>query len=75
MAKQCPVTKEQFENSAKDLVIQLEGNVLVAKPGEFQSGSYGWKMNGKATITIDGVKVPVQVGLNITCIGSKPGGE
>jgi len=75
MAKQCPVTKEQFEDHAKDVIVQMEGNVLVAKPDKFQSGSFGWKLNGKATIVVDGVKIPVQVGMNITCIGSKPGGE
>jgi serine/threonine protein kinase len=38
---------------------------------EFSAGSFGWYVNGKATIDIDGVSVPVQVGMNLTVIGSK----
>ena len=33
--------------------------------------TFGWNINGKMTITVDGKALPVQVGLNLTVVGSK----
>jgi hypothetical protein len=38
---------------------------------EFSTGSLGWYLNGKTTIEIDGKPVAVQIGLNLTIVGSK----
>ncbi|HKB39774.1 MAG TPA: hypothetical protein VKD72_25280, partial [Gemmataceae bacterium] len=38
---------------------------------EFSTGSLGWYLNGKTVVEINGVRVPVQIGLNLTIIGSK----
>jgi hypothetical protein len=38
---------------------------------EFSTGSLGWYLNRKIEIDVGGVKVPVQVGLNLTIVGSK----
>ncbi len=44
---------------------------MVAEPKGFSTGSFGWYLNGKVTLTIDGKAVPVQIGANFTVVGSK----
>jgi len=38
---------------------------------EFSTGSFGWYLNGKILVPIDGKNVSVQVGMNLTVVGSK----
>ena len=38
---------------------------------EFSTGSFGWYVNGKASIVVDGKPIQCQVGMNITVVGSK----
>jgi hypothetical protein len=73
MAKKttCPVTREQFRAKAKPVPITIAGQQLVADVKEFSTGSLGWYLNGKTSIEIDGVLVSVQIGLNLTIVGSK----
>ena len=37
----------------------------------FSTGSFGWYLNGKTTVMVDGKAVSVQIGLNLTLVGSK----
>lgn len=67
----CPITLEQFRQGAKPLNIEIKDRSLVAEVKEFSTGSFGWYLNGKVTVEIDGVRVPVQVGMNLTVVGSK----
>lgn len=75
--RECPITKEQFNDYAKEIVLKVAGQTVdrEAKPKEFSSGSIGWYCSGKVKVTmdIDGeeVEVDVQVGCNLTIIGSK----
>ena len=46
-------------------------NELIADKREFSTGSFGWYHNGKTTITVDGKPLSVQVGINLTVVGSK----
>ncbi len=73
MAKKtsCPVTRKQFSASAKPVSITIEGLPMVAPVKIFSTGSLGWYLNGKTSIKVDGVDVPVQIGLNLTIVGSK----
>jgi hypothetical protein len=71
MAKECPISRASFHEKAKPVKVQVGDNTLTAEVREFSTGSFGWYVNGKATIDIDGVSVPVQVGMNLTVIGSK----
>lgn len=72
MAKtQCPITREEFMQKAQPVKVDLAGFPLVAEPREFSTGSFGWYVNGKATITVDGKPITVQVGMNLTVVGSK----
>ena len=67
----CPITRAQFRQNAKPLTIKIGDREYTAVPKEFSTGSLGWYLNGKTTIEIDGVAVSVQIGLNLTIVGSK----
>jgi hypothetical protein len=72
MAKMpCPVTREQFRAGAKPVTVTINGAPLVADPKEFSTGSLGWYLNGKTVVEINGVPVSVQIGMNLTIVGSK----
>ena len=73
MAKKtsCPVTRDQFRAGAKAIPITVGGATMLAEPKEFSTGSLGWYLNGKTVIEIDGVAVSVQIGMNLTIVGSK----
>jgi hypothetical protein len=68
---QCPISREDFLAKAQPVKVELNGFPMTAEPREFSTGSFGWNVNGKATITVDGKPVSVQVGMNLTVIGSK----
>lgn len=72
MAKtSCPITREQFTEGAKPVEITINGAQMLAEVKEFSTGSLGWYLNGKTIVDVNGVKVTVQVGLNMTIVGSK----
>jgi hypothetical protein len=72
MAKtNCPITRQQFHDGAKPVTVTIDGQTLTAPKKEFSTGSLGWYVNGKITLDVNGVAVPVQVGLNLTIVGSK----
>jgi hypothetical protein len=37
----------------------------------FSTGSFGWYINGKTVVQVDGKSVSVQIGMNMTIVGSK----
>jgi hypothetical protein len=67
----CPITREQFRENAKPVEININGVPLLAEVKEFSTGSLGWYLNGKSTINVGGNPVSVQIGLNLTIVGSK----
>lgn len=72
MAKtSCPITRPQFKAKAKPVPITINGVPMPALVKEFSTGSLGWNLNGKTTIEVDGIPVSVQIGLNLTIVGSK----
>jgi hypothetical protein len=74
MAKKtsCPVTRADFIANAKQIPIVIGANPpLLAEVKEFSTGSLGWYLNGKTTIDVGGTLVSVQVGVNLTIVGSK----
>lgn len=70
-APKCPVSREKFNSSAMPLVVSLAGKQVIASPKQFSTGSMGWYCGDKIIVEIDGVPVKVQVGLNLTIVGSK----
>lgn len=71
MAAKCPISKTQFLATAEPVKVEVAGNTLTADPKEFSTGSFGWYLNGKITLSVDGKPVSVQVGANLTIVGSK----
>jgi hypothetical protein len=72
MAKSpCPISKTQFLEKAEPVKVSIGGSEMIADRREFSTGSFGWYFNGKTTITVDGKPLAVQVGLNLTVVGSK----
>jgi hypothetical protein len=72
MAKSpCPVTQAQFMEKAEPLKVVINGQEMLAEVKSFSTGSFGWYINGKTLVTVDGKPVSVQIGMNLTVVGSK----
>ena len=67
----CPVTLSHFLEKAEPLKISIQGQEMLAEVKTFSTGSFGWYMNGKTVVMIDGKAVSVQIGMNMTIVGSK----
>nr|HEX4314941.1 hypothetical protein [Kofleriaceae bacterium] len=67
----CPVTLSQFLDKAEPLKVTINGQDMLAEVKQFSTGSFGWYMNGKTVVQIDGKAVSVQIGMNMTIVGSK----
>jgi hypothetical protein len=71
MAAKCPISRADFVAKAEPLTININGIPMTAEVKEFSTGSFGWYLNGKTSIPIDGKPVSVQIGANFTVVGSK----
>ena len=72
MAKStCPVTRAEFLNDAQPVEITINGIPMTADVKEFSTGSLGWYLNGKANVKVGDKSVSVQIGMNLTIVGSK----
>jgi hypothetical protein len=72
MAKtNCPITRAEFTENAKAVEVVINGVPLMAEVKEFSTGSLGWYLNGKTTIRVNDKPVSVQIGMNLTIVGSK----
>ncbi len=67
----CPITRAQFTEGAKPVEVVVNGIPLIAEVKEFSTGSLGWYLNGKTTIKVGDSPVSVQIGMNLTIVGSK----
>ena len=67
----CPIPRADFLAKAESLKFDLGGFPMVAEPREFSTGSFGWYVNGKANLSVDGKNLSVQVGMNLIVVGSK----
>jgi hypothetical protein len=67
----CPIAREDFKKAASSVTFEIAGARVTAEPREFSTGSFGWYYTGKISIEVNGKMVPVQVGCNLTVVGSK----
>lgn len=67
----CPITRAEFAQLAQPVEVVIAGQTLQALPKEFSTGSLGWNLNEKITVQLGDRRVQVQVGLNLTIVGSK----
>jgi hypothetical protein len=66
-----PLSLPQFLEKAEPLKVVINGQEMLAEVKSFSTGSYGWYINGKTTVTVDGKPLSVQIGMNLTVVGSK----
>ena len=72
MAKSpCPVSLTLFLEKAEAVKVVINGQEMLAEVKSFSTGSFGWYINGKTVITVDGKPLSVQIGMNMTVVGSK----
>jgi hypothetical protein len=72
MAKSpCPVSLSQFLEKAEPLKVVINGQEMLAEVKSFSTGSFGWYINGKVVVPVDGKPLSVQIGMNLTVVGSK----
>ena len=71
MAHACPITRAEFREKAEPIIVTINGVSMPAQVKEFSTGSFGWNINGKTSVTIDGKSISVQIGMNLTVVGSK----
>jgi len=71
MAKTCPVTRAEFTEHAQPIKVEINGVPMMAEVKEFSTGSLGWYLNGKTVVEINGKQASVQIGMNLTLVGSK----
>lgn len=67
----CPVSLTQFLEKAEPVKVVINGQEMLAEVKSFSTGSFGWYINGKTTVQVDGKTVSVQIGMNMTIVGSK----
>lgn len=67
----CPVTRAEFHAQAKPVELLINGVPMHAEVKEFSTGSLGWYLNGKSSIKVGDKMVTVQIGMNMTIVGSK----
>ena len=67
----CPLSQSQFLAKAEPVKVSINGQDLLADVKAFSTGSFGWYLNGKTTLTVDGKPVSIQIGMNLTIVGSK----
>src|SRR5439155_3680506 len=67
----CPVSRSEFRGKAKPVSVTINNVPMQAMVKEFSTGSLGWYLNGKTTIDVGGTPVAVQIGMNLTIVGSK----
>jgi hypothetical protein len=67
----CPISRADFLAKAEPLKIEINGQSVIAEPREFSTGSFGWYVNSKSSVAIDGKNVTIQVGMNLIVVGSK----
>ena len=67
----CPISREHFRTTVTEIPVTIAGKTVMVDPKEFSTGSLGWYLADKVQIEVGGKKCTVQVGLNLTIVGSK----
>lgn len=67
----CAISRAEFRQAAQALECKLADSLQLAEAKEFSTGSLGWFANGKMPVKVGNKVVQVQIGLNLTIIGSK----
>ena len=67
----CSVTRAEFLEKAPPVEVVINGIPMMAEVKEFSTGSLGWYLTGKTNLKVGEKSVSVQIGMNLTIVGSK----
>lgn len=67
----CSITRSEFHEHAQPIEVTINGVPMLADVKEFSTGSLGWYLNGKSAVKVGDKPVTVQIGMNLTIVGSK----
>ncbi|MFA7677089.1 MAG: hypothetical protein WCY34_02845 [Candidatus Omnitrophota bacterium] len=70
-AKSCPLSRQEFLEHATPIELTINGVPMTAGVKEFSTGSLGYNLTGKLAVVVNGKAVTLQLGVNMTVIGSK----
>jgi hypothetical protein len=65
------MTRQDFKAHARPVTVTINGVDFLANPKEFSTGSLGWNISAKTLVEVNGEPQRVQIGLNLTIVGSK----
>lgn len=65
------IDRAEFAHNAQPVELVINGIPMLAQVKEFSTGSLGWFLNAKTSLKVGDKLVPVQVGVNLTIVGSK----
>jgi hypothetical protein len=73
MAKKttCPISRDDFHAKAKPIQVAIGNVPHQAEVKEFSTGSFGWYLNARTSIEVDGTLVPVLINASLIIVGSK----
>jgi hypothetical protein len=73
MAKKttCPISRADFQAKAKPITITIGNVPHLAEVKNFSTGSFGWYLNARTTLDVDGTLVPVLINTSLIIVGSK----
>ena len=66
-----PCAGGESVDRGEPIKVVINGQEMIANVKEFSTGSFGWNLNAKTVVTIDGKALSVQIGMNLTVVGSK----
>lgn len=75
-ASKCPFSRKELSDlvasgKVPPLEIKVGTQTVNAEFRQFSTGSFGFYFNGKVPTSVDGKAVSLQVGANLTIVGSK----
>lgn len=67
------ISLDQFLAGSKPVKVGVNGQERLALPRKFSTGSFGYFLNDKFVVDVNGVPITVQASVTLTVVGSKPG--
>ena len=65
------LSRDSFRQHARPIEVKIGDRTFLADVKEFSTGSLGWNLTAKEHYAVNGDTVKVQIGLNMTVVGSK----
>lgn len=73
--KDCPISKNDFLESAEEILMVINDKPVEMRPKQFSTGSFGWNASTRMHVTVGGIPLTVQMSSNVTVLKSKDAPE